>query len=922
LNAETRYPEVSREALLRRMIDAGASGPTVVTPNARLAASIVRDYDALQSARGLASWETADVLPLAALVERLYGEALYTELAPGLPLLLSATQEQMLWESVIAASPDGSMFLAPAGAAASAGEAWTLAHAWRLSARLRGFPGSDDVRAFAEWAWRYEGVTARDRLVERARLPDTIAPHLTHEGLRKPGELVAYGFEIVTPQQRDFLSALVQAGVRVSRSRQDGIRAAARRIAFDTAAAELLTAARWARSRLERTHDAGARAPRIGIVVPDLGRSLGAVRRVFSAVMAPGAPSASRGEVPPFNVSLGEPLASQPLVRAALSAVDLAGTGPAARTELERASLLVRSPFIAGAETEADARARLDVELRKTLSPAVDLDALGRAIAKATAAGDRYGVAPCPVLGHRLSDLAAFAKANLGGSKRPGEWARVVLSILDVVGFPGERTLDPVEAQALAKLHEAVTELASLDRVAGRVTFAEAAGRLAAIAAARTFQPETPDVPVQILGVLESAGLQFDHLLVSGLTEEAWPLRSSPNPFLPVALQRAAGIPESSPTSALELDAALTRGWLAAAAEVVVSHPRREQDRDLLPSPLIRDVPESGPDELRIPVYPDARDILRSAGGTERLADFRAPPVVVRDGEAVACGTAVFRNQAACPFRAFALHRLRIEPIEAPGPGLNASDRGRLVHEMLAKLWTTLKSSEVLAAASERDLDAAIAGAIEHAVQRQRFFRPGSVEGRFGALERARLERLARSWLAEERRRLPFEVMVVEQKRALTFGGLTVNAKLDRMDRLSSSGGHAILDYKTGDAKVGDWLGPRPDEPQLPLYALGAGERVTAVAFARVKAGEMEFKGVARDDAGIPGVKPITEQRVKFASRYRSWDELLAAWRTELEMLGREFVSGEARVLPKKGSETCRRCELQALCRIHARSAP
>ena len=65
--------------------------------------------------------------------------------------------------------------------------------------------------------------------------------------------------------------------------------------------------------------------------------------------------------------------------------------------------------------------------------------------------------------------------------------------------------------------------------------------RVKRLAAQTLFQPEAPDVPIQVLGVLESAGLEFDHLWVMGLTDEAWPIPARPNPFIPVALQRAAG---------------------------------------------------------------------------------------------------------------------------------------------------------------------------------------------------------------------------------------------------------------------------------------------------------------------------------------------------------------------------------------------
>ena len=88
--------------------------------------------------------------------------------------------------------------------------------------------------------------------------------------------------------------------------------------------------------------------------------------------------------------------------------------------------------------------------------------------------------------------------------------------------------------------------LGQLDLVSAPLTFEGAVHMLRRLAGEELFQPETPDVPIQVLGLLESAQLEFDHLLVLGLTDEAWPRMPRPNPLLPAELQRARGVPRAA----------------------------------------------------------------------------------------------------------------------------------------------------------------------------------------------------------------------------------------------------------------------------------------------------------------------------------------------------------------------------------------
>jgi probable DNA repair protein len=521
---------------------------------------------------------------------------------------------------------------------------------------------------------------------------------------------------------------------------------------------------------------------------------------------------------------------------------------------------------------------KLEARLRHKLGATVALPKLIAFLEKKT------------VLRERLERVFGMRETGLFSQKTPAEWARHFSAVLDAAGFPGERALDSDEFQTQAKWHEALGELSRLDRISKAMSFSEVFQTLRKMCADTLFQPETPDRPIQVLGLLESAGVEFDHLWVAGLTDEAWPLKSSPNPFLPLAQQRKAGIPEASAEASLALDRRITDGWKQAAGEVVFSHFTKEEDRDVLPSPLIADLPHT---TIEVPAFPRLRDVIFASRKREILEDRVAPPVRERQ---IRGGTGVLSDQAACPFRAFARHRLSAKELEEPADGLDPSKRGKLAHALMKNLWDTLKDSSAL----ERDLEPAIASAAAAAVKDL------EIEGRFADLERSRLVRLARDWLKVEKARPPFSISSLEEKRILSFAGLDFDARIDRMDRLST-GGYALIDYKTGTGSVTPkrWQPPRPDDPQLALYAVSVKEEVTAVAFARIRPGKSSFSGYSRDEKALPNVTT------------RPWKPLLLAWKNEAESLGASFAAGDASVDPKKNLDvTCRYCGLETLCRV------
>src|SRR6185503_1567383 len=215
--------------------------------------------------------------------------------------------------------------------------------------------------------------------------------------------------------------------------------------------------------------------------------------------------------------------------------------------------------------------------------------------------------------------------------------------------------------------------------------------------------------------------------------------------------------------------------------------------------------------------------------------------------------------------------------------------RGSLLHDLMKALWTELKGSEGLQGDCEPAIERAAAAAVADA----------KLEEPLASRERKRLAKLARDWLEIEKRRSSFKVKATEEKIPLRVAGLQLDGRIDRLDELGS-GGYAVIDYKTGRPEVAHWMGERPEDPQLPLYALSVSGEVSAVAFAKLKTGEMRFVGSTRDAGVLPK-----------AQVPKDWPGLIAGWRRTLEALGAGFASGEARVDPKKLVHTCRYCKLQ-----------
>ena len=209
------------------------------------------------------------------------------------------------------------------------------------------------------------------------------------------------------------------------------------------------------------------------------------------------------------------------------------------------------------------------------------------------------------------------------------------------------------------------------------------------------------------------------------------------------------------------------------------------------------------------------------------------------------------------------------------------------------------------------DRAAALQAAIEAALARMHSpSRNGPWDAAYLTVQKDRLEDVLLQWLERELQRSPFTVLEREQKQEVTVGPLTLRLRIDRVDEIE--GGTLLVDYKTGSRSTPkDWEGIRPDDPQLPLYALvPEAENLQGLAFAKVRPGK-DMKWLGYSESGqIP--KPASMEHATLA------EQQIEAWRYVLEQLWPTTSppAKPASVARKNIPFTCKHCAQRLLCRL------
>lgn len=418
---------------------------------------------------------------------------------------------------------------------------------------------------------------------------------------------------------------------------------------------------------------------------------------------------------------------------------------------------------------------------------------------------------------------------------------------------------------------------------------AEALRTLRDLLGTQDFAPERRPAPIQVLGYLETTGLQFSHLWVAGLSDANWPANPSPNPLIPMQVQQRCGIPRIDHPSEGEFAAQRLRHWRNACRSFTASWSQENPDEPHACSPLIKPLAEAAVTEA-VPGFRRRRHpwlAVPPPFAVEAAAADRATPFQAEIG----AGTSLIRDQAQCPFRAWGTHRLGLKADSAAEPFADPMTRGIVVHEAFCALYQD----------HERPFsDDDVRGAVETAVDEHLHGTPAL----FRDHEKDRIAAIIDAWQKHEAGRPEFTVVGLELEAELSVPGAQFQMRIDRIDQDRATGAKIVIDYKTGALTVNRLVADRLTEPQLPMYAL-TDSAIQAVLFARVGDEEVRLVGWSGDGLRL-GKSPEG-----------GWDSLRDRWRTQIQALVEEFRSGDAEVRPSD-PQACRYCHLPSLCRINA----
>jgi len=857
-----------------------AQGSLLITQSPQLASDWKHRYSTKQNS---IACETPRVYTWSAWQSELFQQA-------SDKVCLKDMQEQLLWQQAIKHDLANAAESSIRGLAKQASQAYALMQSYQIPTETLIQAGGDEAEALARWIDVIHAQLEQADYHPYILKADISALLLTSKkDLNLPTCIIFDGFECFTPMQEKHLNMYTNMGIKILQIQQLESPQSMTLHPCQDEQAEYQHLALQTQAILEKQPQA-----RIALVSVQTSQQseLSELKRYMQKVLSP--ISRLHPETQQQIIATQEILADTPMIQQALHML-----AQATHHELafEDFSPLLFCPWIRGFEQERMARASLEATFRQQNRHRIQLKPLLKS----------SELQLMPAFKSCIESITTWQQ-NLPKKQSAAHWIKACQHLLQSCGFiqaglEHESPRSSYEIQWMNALHENITQLIALDAIQESCTWSQFLIHLRS-SCAETKISQPADLPnVMVLNMQQAIGMQFDYALIYGMDDSNFPPVPRPQSFLPIRMQQDYRIPMSHGSLVFESCQWLWQQMLHIAPHIMVSYAQLRDEQAMQASSFVTSLP------IKAAL---CHDTIVETWVTEDLDDAQLVPV--HDIDPIRGGTGIIKHQSACPFRAFAVHRLRIDALGETSPGIEPSTKGSLIHLALEYIWQQLLTQQKLLAMSNEQRQELIEHSIEHAWQ----YNKKPIDFHSQDIEKKRMHGLLEQWLALESQRPPFQIEALEKNYQLslpTKGKLSfpITIKADRMDK-DAHGHRLLIDYKTGAKQSSSqWLGERMTEPQLPIYALAADLGAQdAVSFASVRSGEdMGFEGLSGEDMGIKGLTLCDGKR----SRPDDWQAVLDIWQQQIDALAEEFIQGRSDVAPRD-KDACKYCQLEAICRI------
>lgn len=836
----------SREQLFTLM----SAGATIITPNNRLSNQLLQDFYLQQAA---VMKDKPLCLPYQAFLRDLFTKIRHLDAHTNHPVLLSTLQQRHLWRQILTNSSD---FSCNEGLVHEIHTAWTRCRLWQIEIDDSAFMHTPQTRQFQEWQKQMLQALGRLDAITEEQLVEYV---LHYPDVLNHNPVIWVCFDDYTPQQRR-----LQQGFDTQNRQQfyydlppEPINT--QRFAANDLQEERLQMIDWLKCRL------AAGDSRIGVVIPDLQTQYRPLQRFMQRHL-------SHDQ---FSLSLGKPLIDYPLVTHALAWLGL----DKGVTNNHQTRLLLHSPYLSGGKLELLARSQAMYDSKMLREADIPFDNLLEEFNLST-----------PKLAKLMDNLTCYPERATVQI-----WIEHFKTRLSTLGFPGEYPLNSATYQCFQRfmgIFDELQQLAVISPVMSKQAVLEA---LHDLAKSTIFQTRKATTPIQILGFLEASGCIFDSVWVSGLTDQCLPQKTRLSAFIPLDLQRDYEMPHAVAARELQFAQQLLHRLQHGSQQSVFSYPCLTGDMPNLPCPLITDLPVFTANTLQLTV--EKSPLVRIE------TEYVLP---LSESETISGGTTLLANQAKCPFRAFAAHRLHAQSESMLSTGPDASERGQIVHRIMELVWKQIESQHHLNSMTTKDLDILIDAAIHQTLTPYIKTRQLSFSRLVQEVEITRLRRLVWACLVWEKQRPAFVIEALEKTFTINLAGIDFRVRIDRLDKLLMSNEKWVIDYKSSIPVNKPWNEERPEAPQLLLYAL-LDESINALLFIQLKAGRLTCNGISEEASIIKGINGLKKNE--------HWSDQREQWQQQLTNLAGEFRDGYCQPQPNRAS-TCSFCEFSNLCRI------